>query len=97
MWNIVYAALRSYAPIVVLPVAITVGFIGYNVEGWVSDKQTEGRTMTFAEERDERKLMELKGEANPDNDNRYSKSLPSTVLNRNTLREGTWDNKVKKD
>lgn len=97
MWNVIVAVARQYAPVVVMPVAIVVGFIGYNAESILSDKSTPSRTMTVLEERDERRLMELEGEAAPDSDSRYSRTLPKTVLDRNHFRKGARDSTVKMD
>lgn len=97
MWNLVLVALRQYIPVVALPVAVVVGFIGYNAETVLSDKHTEGRKLTVAEERDERILQEMDGKTSDGNDNRYSKSLPQTVLNRNDFRRGFYDSTLKKD
>lgn len=97
MWNLLIAAARQYAPVVVMPIAMVVGFIGYNAESVFSNKTTPTRSMTVLEERDERRLKELEGEAVEDNSNRYSKNLPSTVLDRNEFRKGARDSTVKKD
>ena len=40
MWPAILAAGRAYAPWVVLPFAVVVGAIGYNLENVLSDKQT---------------------------------------------------------
>lgn len=40
MWPVLYSFLRSYAPIITLPFAGIVGFIGYNLENILSDKYT---------------------------------------------------------
>jgi len=34
-----WAALRSYAPIVMLPISFTVGFVGYNLEWWLRESK----------------------------------------------------------
>lgn len=97
MWNVILGLARTYAPIITLPIAIVVGFIGYNAETIFSDKQTPSRQMTVLEERDERRLKELEGEAPPDHSTRYSKTIPKTVLDRNEFRKGMADSVVKKD
>ena len=38
MWPLVAAYARAYMPYVVMPAAAVVGFIGYNLEDWLSDK-----------------------------------------------------------
>ncbi|XP_026474627.1 small integral membrane protein 12-A-like [Ctenocephalides felis] len=40
MWPIIMQFLRSRAPIITLPIASVIGVIGYNIEGWISDKYT---------------------------------------------------------
>lgn len=99
MWNIVYAALRSYAPVVTLPIAMVVGFIGYNAENIFSTKSTPHRELTVLEEREERKLRELEeGEKNDDSSQRYTTGIPKTVLDRNQFRkrfgEGSYEQKT---
>ena len=48
---------RTYAPMLVFPVAFTVGVIGYNLESLVSDKSTPWQKSTL-ERREERKAAE---------------------------------------
>ncbi|XP_043645078.1 small integral membrane protein 12-A [Drosophila teissieri] len=40
MWPIVMALVRRNAVYITLPIAGVVGFIGYNIESWISDKYT---------------------------------------------------------
>ncbi|XP_055297944.1 small integral membrane protein 12-A [Sitodiplosis mosellana] len=40
MWPIFMAALRRNAPFITLPFAAVIGFIGYKLEGILSDKYT---------------------------------------------------------
>lgn len=87
MWNLVYAALRSYAPVVTLPIAIVVGFIGYNAENILSNKSTPHREKTVLEEREERKFRELEGETDSESSQRYTTGIPKTVLDRNQYRK----------
>ena len=35
MWPIILTALRGYVPYVMLPITMTVGYIGYNLENWM--------------------------------------------------------------
>ena len=35
MWPIILNALRVYTPYVLLPVTMTVGYLGYNLENWL--------------------------------------------------------------
>ncbi|XP_047038848.1 small integral membrane protein 12 [Helicoverpa armigera] len=40
MWPLIMHFLRTNAPYFTLPVAAVVGVIGYNLEGWLSDRYT---------------------------------------------------------
>ncbi|XP_044745336.1 small integral membrane protein 12-A [Coccinella septempunctata] len=40
MWPILMRVASRYAPYVTLPFAGIIGFIGYNLESWLSDKYT---------------------------------------------------------
>ncbi|XP_045462096.1 small integral membrane protein 12-A [Harmonia axyridis] len=40
MWPILMRVASRYAPYITLPFAGVVGFIGYNLENWLSDKYT---------------------------------------------------------
>ena len=40
MWPVILRALQRNAPFITLPVAGVIGFIGYHLEGWISDKYT---------------------------------------------------------
>ena len=54
MWPAILAFGRAYAPYIVMPVAGVVGFIGYNIEDWLSDKHTPFRESTI-ERREKRR------------------------------------------
>lgn len=86
MWNIILAAARAYAPIITLPIAMVIGFIGYNAETLFSSKTTPYPEKTKVEEREERKLRELESGTQTE-DSRYTKGIPKTVLNRNEYRK----------
>ncbi|CAD6230560.1 GSCOCG00006820001-RA-CDS [Cotesia congregata] len=51
-------ALKRYVPIVTLPFAGIIGFIGYNLEGWLSDKYTPS-TEPVIDQRTERLLKNI--------------------------------------
>ncbi|WAR19276.1 SI12B-like protein [Mya arenaria] len=87
MWNVILATARAYAPAITLPIAIVVGFIGYNAETLFSDKTTPYKEKTKIEEREERKLREIEGELDNEDNQRYSKGIPKTVLDRNQFRK----------
>jgi len=84
MWQ---AILSRAVPFVALPIAIVVGFVGYNFESIFSDKTTPYKSQTKWEEREERMLMELEGENRSEGDKRYTHGIPQTVLDRNKFRK----------
>lgn len=51
-------ALKRYVPIVTLPFAGIIGFIGYNLEGWLSDRYTPS-TEPVIDQRKERLLKNM--------------------------------------
>ena len=55
MWPLVMAAIRRYVPIVTFPVALIVGFIGYQLESKFSNKYTPS-TPSISQQRLERTL-----------------------------------------
>ena len=57
MWPLVAAYARAYMPYVVMPAAVVVGFVGYNLEDWLSDKHTPSRDSAI-ERREERTARE---------------------------------------
>ena len=56
------AIARSYAPWIMLPAAIVVGTIGYNVESMLSNKWTPGENSSIQEKRDSRILEQLESD-----------------------------------
>lgn len=59
MWPVVASLVRRYVvPVVVFPVALVIGTIGYNLEGLVSDKHTPSKATSVKEDRDERMMRE---------------------------------------
>jgi hypothetical protein len=57
MWPVIVAAVRTYFPIIVLPVAVVVGAVGYGVEGAITGrKDQEWKTKSTMEERQDRQL-----------------------------------------
>jgi len=63
---------RAWAPRVMLPFSMVIGYIGYNLEDWLSDKHTPSRKSAI-ERREERRANE--GEAD------YQ--VPKTIFERN--------------
>ena len=77
MWPLLAAYARTYMPYVVMPAAFVVGFIGYNLEDWVSDKYTPHRDSAI-ERREERKAREvLEGTS--------EFKVPTSIFERNVL------------
>lgn len=57
MWPVIVAAVRTYFPIIVLPVAVVVGAVGYGIEGAITGrKDQEWKTKSTMEERQDRQL-----------------------------------------
>lgn len=59
IWNIVMSGVRRYAPGIMLPVTITVGFIGYNLEWAVRTSKPVETVKSTQEQREERRLKEV--------------------------------------
>ena len=75
MWPWIIATARAYAPVIVFPVAVVAGVIGYNIEGFISDKHTPWRESTIQrrEERRDREADEF--------------AVPKTIFERKTKQE----------
>jgi len=75
MWPIVLAWARTYAPYIVMPAAGVVGFIGYNIEDWLSDKHTpySKSALERREERKEKEALEGTGDF----------KVPATIFEKN--------------
>jgi len=58
MWPIILNALRIYTPYLLLPVTMTVGYVGYNLENWLH-KNVEKKPKSLMEERADRNLDSL--------------------------------------
>ncbi|XP_067000382.1 small integral membrane protein 12-A [Anabrus simplex] len=83
MLPVVYAFLRAYAPYITLPFAAVVGFIGYKVEGLLSDKYTPYQE-SIEEKREERLLEEnLNKDLTHVDSLKERKFVPRSVLERN--------------
>ena len=81
MWYL-WAALRNYSPVILLPVAAVIGVIGYNVEGLISDKYTPYKP-SIAEQREERLLEELPKQAKEHGSLADKKFVPKTIFEKN--------------
>lgn len=87
MWPIIIGVMRTYAPYVLLPVSATIGFLGYMYESNFRDIHNPYKSTTIQEERDQRKLEEMKKEEDlTDITSLKSKpGVPKTILDRNNL------------
>lgn len=57
MWPLVVRAFGQFGKYLTLPFVGIIGFIGYNIEGWVSDRYTPP-TAAIKQQRQERLLRE---------------------------------------
>lgn len=84
MLPVLLAALRTYAPYVTFPVALVIGFVGYQLEGMISDKSTPEKRKSTEEERIERQLLEaLSKDATQVESIKEKKFIRNSVLNKN--------------
>ncbi|GLG97702.1 Small integral membrane protein 12-A [Gryllus bimaculatus] len=78
-----FVVLRTYAPYVTLPVAAVIGFIGYKIEGLMSDKYTPYQE-SIEEKREERLLKEnLEKDVTNVDTLKEKKFVPRTVFEKN--------------
>uniref|UniRef100_A0A0B6Y8Q7 Small integral membrane protein 12 n=1 Tax=Arion vulgaris TaxID=1028688 RepID=A0A0B6Y8Q7_9EUPU len=92
MWNIIFNAVRFYAPYITLPAAAVIGVIGYNLEWSIrKEKNTPYKAVSILEERNERKLREI-DQTDPTHVEslKARKDIPKTILGRND----NFENKV---
>ncbi len=83
MWPIVINFLRTYAPFVTLPIAAVIGFVGYNIEGLVSDKQTSF-DKSVKEAREERLMQNIeKDKAISVDSLKEHKFVPRSIFEKN--------------
>lgn len=58
-WQIAVQVAKRYFPQAMLPITITVGFIGYTIESSLRSPRTVERSRSVAEMREERRLEEM--------------------------------------
>ena len=85
MWPVIYGFVRTYAVYITFPVAVVVGVVGYNVEGYLrKDKQQKYKKKSIREERDEREWEDMQKTDITDVQTLKSKvDIPKTILSRN--------------
>lgn len=83
VWPVILAAARTYAPYVVLPVAVVVGSVGYYVENRVrtSEKWSKEKPSTM----EERTLRQIDSLDDPTKVQslKYREGIPQTIFERN--------------
>lgn len=86
MWPVLMAVARTYAPYAAFPVAVVVGFVGYNFENLMGRAETPWKEDSIQEERLNRKLDRMVNPSVTDVPTLKSKKdMPKTVLNRNDI------------
>ena len=64
VWTLIVSAVRAYAPWIMLPVTMTIGFIGYNFENFVRRPKSILKVESTLERREERRLKEMQSADN---------------------------------
>lgn len=82
MLPVIWGVIRTYAPIVTLPIAAVAGVLGYFLEGAVSDKYTPYKK-SIEEQREDRMLEELSTSSGKVDKLEEKKFVPSNVFERN--------------
>lgn len=81
MYQILVRVVSRYAPVVTLPVAIVLGFIGYTIESKLSSKSTPYLERSINDERDKRILDEINAaQCEPKSKNIFDKNDPKKLL-----------------
>ena len=80
MYQIFVRVVSRYAPIITLPVAIVLGFIGYTIESNVSSRKTPSLEKGIEQIRQERLIEELKL---PKSAGEALNKHPTTIFERN--------------
>jgi hypothetical protein len=83
MFQILVRVVGRYAPIVTLPVAVVLGFIGYTIESNFSSRHTIQQEKSINEERLERLLKENNDTHNDTTNNTDHGKFGKTIFNRN--------------
>lgn len=90
MIPIILAVARTYAPYVVLPAAMVIGAIGYNVEWSIRDPKnpTGGSSISIEKQRDERILKQL--EMEPSNLTQFDNLKARTFVAKTIFEKVSW-------
>lgn len=62
MWPLIVRSLGKFGKYITLPIVGIIGFVGYNVEGWISDRYTPP-TKPITQQRQERLLENIDSSA----------------------------------
>lgn len=63
MWPLIVRSLGQFGKYITIPFVGLIGFIGYNVEGWLSDRYTPA-TAPITQQRQERLLANMDSSTN---------------------------------
>jgi len=58
MFPLLWAALRTYSPAILLPITATVGFIGYKLEWWIKAGQDQALDKESVSQRREDRMLD---------------------------------------
>jgi len=86
MWPIILNALRIYTPYLLLPVTMTVGYVGYNLENWLH-KNVEKKPKSLMEQRADRNLDSLDEDPTKVATLKEKTFVPKSSLEINQVRE----------
>ena len=59
-WQIAIQLVKRYFPQIMLPITITVGYIGYTIEGYLRPHRIMEHTKSVGEQREERRLEQMR-------------------------------------
>ncbi|KAL6430799.1 hypothetical protein ACFW04_006964 [Cataglyphis niger] len=80
MWPLIIRSFGHFGKYIMLPFVGIVGFIGYNVEGWISDRYTPS-TPSIKQQRQERLLQNVDSSATIKKHNPLEVNLPPSLSN----------------
>ncbi|KAM0728956.1 hypothetical protein ACS0PU_004310 [Formica fusca] len=80
MWPLIARSFGHFGKYIMLPFVGIIGFIGYNVEGWISDRYTPP-TPSIKQQRQERLLENIDSSATIKKHNPLEVNLPPSLSN----------------